>query len=616
MTLQALWDVTQQFNNKNGSILTNGKVFIYYRGRTALATTYHDEDGKVVNSNPILLDNNGRATAFANPIYSYTIVVCDYYGKELFSQDITLQDAISTAKDIVVVGTNGTVLVDNTVLPNGVQYDLAVNTDIFASKKELADLDKKLQLQKKDKQTQLTFDGSATKTVKSITQDANGVLNVEFEDIDLPQEVPNVEITSEDGTIDITSKVDTETNTKTFDLAVNLSEDAPTFGRFIANSDGLTLVKTEGNMTLSADGKIELKKGKGYHFTIRGIYYNDTLYNGLLDLSFIEYSRNESISIIVDGTLSAAQSQPFEISFDVAQRTADLKYPISFNNLTNGHLSGLTVEVHDINSVSVTGTGGTNVIIQYGQTPTQTFSQLTKLAAEGLLYAQAMTSVLQATSWSSTSISFNSTHNRYTDTWKYDVNSGWSSEQIDTAKVASANGEMPDYLGNVLQAGENVTITTDGEHVKISAAGGSATYTVLYSNDSPSASNRANSFWLAQSAFNFDYLLIDWLDVDLNARRDQVMISYMKNVSPTTEKIALSSNNFTVYVPDTASDIFGWFKWYRWYLPNKYGTLIVTDGIEYRLHTNGSIDRMGKWGGSEITVNSPSVGRITGVKLI
>ena len=384
MTLRALWPVTQQFQNKNGSILVSGKVYIYYQGRTALATTYHDEEGAVVNSNPVLLDNNGRATVFVNTIYSYTIVVCDYYGKELFSQDITLHDAISTAKDIVILGTDGTVLVDRTELPNGVQYDLFGNTDILATKKSVDDVKTDLnnltgkvdnnttqieQIQediagiestvskKKDKQNELNFNGSATKTIKKITQYPNGELDVEFEDIDLPQEVPNVTITSEDNSVKITETTDVQTNTKKFDLSVNI-EDAPTFGRFVANN-GLTLTKTEGNMTLSSDGKIQLKKGKGYHFTIRGNYYNDTLYNDLRDISFIEYSRNETIPIIIDGTLSTEQAQPFEISFDVAQRTSDLNYGIAFSGLTsNGHISGLRVEVHDINSVSVNGGSG------------------------------------------------------------------------------------------------------------------------------------------------------------------------------------------------------------------------------------------------------------------
>ena len=381
--MRALWPVTQQFQNKNGSNLVSGKIYIYYQGRTALATTYHDEDGKVINSNPVLLDNNGRATVFADTAYSYTIVVCDYYGKELFSQDITLHDVTETADEITLIGSDGSIHID-TSSSNGVKtFDMSANTDILATKKSVDDVKNDLntltgtvnnhtteigQIQediagiestvanKKDKQNEMNFNGSATKTIKKITQYPNGELNVEFEDIDLPQEVPNVEITSEDSSVNITSSVDAGTNTKTFDLSVNV-EDAPTFGRFVANNvtqSTLTLTKTEGNMTLSSDGKIQLKKGKGYHFTIRGNYYNDTLYNDLRDISFIEYSRNENIPIIVDGTLSTSQAQPFEISFDVAQRTSDLNYGIAFSGLTsNGHITGLVVEVHDINSVSV-----------------------------------------------------------------------------------------------------------------------------------------------------------------------------------------------------------------------------------------------------------------------
>ena len=237
MTLRELWPVTQQFQNKNGSNLVGGKIYIYYQGRTALATTYHDEEGTVVNANPVLLDNNGRATVFADTIYSYTIVVCDYYGKELFSQDITLHDAISTAKDVIVMGSDGSVKVDTTTLPNGVQYDLSVNTDIIATNESIAN--------KKDKQDELNFNGSATKTVKSITQNVNGELNVEFEDIDLPQEVPNVEIKSEDKSVKVTESTDSQTNTKTFDLSVDSITN-------IASSDGsINVTSANGNVNLT-----------------------------------------------------------------------------------------------------------------------------------------------------------------------------------------------------------------------------------------------------------------------------------------------------------------------------------------------------------------------------
>lgn len=73
---------------------------------------------------------------------------------------------------------------------------------------------------KKDKQDAVTFNGSATKTVKKITQNDNGEVTVEYEDIDLPQEVPNVDIVSPNNTISVSATTDPQTNTKTFEIDV------------------------------------------------------------------------------------------------------------------------------------------------------------------------------------------------------------------------------------------------------------------------------------------------------------------------------------------------------------------------------------------------------------
>ena len=54
---------------------------------------------------------------------------------------------------------------------------------------------------KKDKQTENTFTGSSTKTVKTITQDVNGELNVEFENIDYP----DYNISSSDKSINVST---------------------------------------------------------------------------------------------------------------------------------------------------------------------------------------------------------------------------------------------------------------------------------------------------------------------------------------------------------------------------------------------------------------------------
>lgn len=85
MKLTALWAPEQQFQHKDGSILVAGKIYVYNLDRTQLVTTYANGSGTVVNPNPIILDGNGRALCFANEEFKYTAVVCDYYGKELFS---------------------------------------------------------------------------------------------------------------------------------------------------------------------------------------------------------------------------------------------------------------------------------------------------------------------------------------------------------------------------------------------------------------------------------------------------------------------------------------------------------------------------------------------------
>lgn len=393
VTLAYLLSPEFEISNTEGRPLTGGYIEVYLHGTRSKYYCYSDWNGSL-HPFKIPLDSLGANIILASPAHSYDIYIYNKYDNLIMSRyNIVPSTGDGTiVKDVVTISSDDNSV--NVTSNDQTKWNLSIkdtvdkveqNTqDISDVKEELnqhkEDFDNLKvtvdnhttqigQIQediegiestlanKKDKQSELNFNGSATKTVKKITQYPNGELDVEFEDIDLPQEVPNVEITSEDSSVNITSSVDVETNTKTFDLSVNI-EDAPTFGRFVANN-GLALTKTEGNMTLSPDGKIQLKKGKGYHFTIRGNYYNNTLYNDLRDISFIEYSRNETIPIIVDGTLSTSQAQPFEISFDVAQRTSDLNYEIAFSGLTsNGHISGLRIEVHDINSVSVNGGSG------------------------------------------------------------------------------------------------------------------------------------------------------------------------------------------------------------------------------------------------------------------
>ncbi len=357
--IQALWSLDQQFQNKNGSILTHGKIYVYYSGRTALATTYSDEDGTVVNPNPIILDNNGRASCFASSMYSYTVVVCDAYGKELFSYDITLHDAIGTAEKVFVIGSDGSVQVETTTLTNGVQYDLSVNTDIIATNESVENVSSNIQTKldkKKDLQEEKSFSGSKTKTITNLSQDANGVITVNYEDIDLPSEVPNVEITSEDKSIKVTETTDVLTNTKKFDLSINVN-DPLEYGQFRATNitSQAQLTKINGNLELN-NYSIKLKKGNSYHFTVRGSYVANSAVNTNSTIVYIEPISFNNINVNVDNTITDAQF--FEISYDVYKLSSDKNYNVAFSSMSDGKVSELWVEVHNLNGVSVNGQGG------------------------------------------------------------------------------------------------------------------------------------------------------------------------------------------------------------------------------------------------------------------
>ena len=143
MALVPLYDLTQQFQNKNGSILVAGKLFVYYIGRPDLATTWADDGASAVNPNPILLDNNGRAPCFVDDGYSYTLVVCDRNGQELFSQDITPGGAGSVGGRIVyhdeTLSGTGTVssLLGVVNIPLGVDETMTAYTGVAEGKDAL-----------------------------------------------------------------------------------------------------------------------------------------------------------------------------------------------------------------------------------------------------------------------------------------------------------------------------------------------------------------------------------------------------------------------------------------------------------------------------------------------
>lgn len=66
------------FIDQNGDPLSGGKVFMYFVGTSTFSSTWQDEEGTALNTNPIVLDQAGRAGIWG--VGNYRQVVQDQFG--------------------------------------------------------------------------------------------------------------------------------------------------------------------------------------------------------------------------------------------------------------------------------------------------------------------------------------------------------------------------------------------------------------------------------------------------------------------------------------------------------------------------------------------------------
>ena len=353
-----------QIENTKGVPATGGWLEVYIHGTRNKYYCAKDFDG-TLHPFKIPLDGLGANIVLASPAHAYDVYAYNKYGSLIMPRYniVPATGDGSIVKDVVTItSTDGTVDVSTSDQTN---WDLSIKdttdqvaqntSDISDIKDDIDDINTALD-GKKNTQAAKTFTGAATKTVKKITQDANGEMNVEFEDIDLPPEVPNVEITSNDNSVQISESTDVQTNTKTFDLSVNV-DDSLEYGQFRATdvNTQAQLTKIKGNIDLN-NYAISLKKGNSYHFTVRGSYVATNTANTYATITYIEYSSFNGIQINVDNTIT--DPQDFEISYDVYNVSRDMNYNVAFAAMSGGKVSELWVEVHNLNGVSINGSGG------------------------------------------------------------------------------------------------------------------------------------------------------------------------------------------------------------------------------------------------------------------
>lgn len=126
--IRALFDQAIQFEYRNGTILSGGKIYVYHRGRTELATVYSDDIG-TVSANPVILNDMGMANIFVHDGYTYTMVCTDQYGKELFSLDKELAEGGSGSGSDVIINGSEYINVNRTVVAGDVVYTISLTDE-------------------------------------------------------------------------------------------------------------------------------------------------------------------------------------------------------------------------------------------------------------------------------------------------------------------------------------------------------------------------------------------------------------------------------------------------------------------------------------------------------
>lgn len=208
---------TFQCVNTSGKPLTEGYIEVYIHGTRNKYYCAKDFDG-TLHPFQIPLDSLGANIVLAQPLYSYDVYVYNKYN--------SLQMSRYNVKPHTDVGEAIAQLVDIQSSDNTVSIERESATGWNLSIKDTVDRVQDIENALdgfKTKQDEISESGSVTKTITNIQQNENGEISVTYEDIDLPPQVPNVEITSPNDSISISSSTDQETNIKTFEIDVKSS---------------------------------------------------------------------------------------------------------------------------------------------------------------------------------------------------------------------------------------------------------------------------------------------------------------------------------------------------------------------------------------------------------
>ena len=103
-----------QFFDDAGNVLAGGKLYFYDTGTTTLKNTYSDSDLTTPNTNPVILDGEGRVATGDGEIF-----LSGDYNVHLFdSNDVQVweRDPVSSVDDLTRVWSNGSTYNKNQIV--------------------------------------------------------------------------------------------------------------------------------------------------------------------------------------------------------------------------------------------------------------------------------------------------------------------------------------------------------------------------------------------------------------------------------------------------------------------------------------------------------------------
>ena len=200
MSFSYLFDPNKQFQSLGGVNEVGGFLRVFLNGTDDAATTYKDFNG-TLNEADIELDANGRAVVIVDNTKTYRLEVYNRLGGLMWTvSNFTAQGGSGGGgTPVSVEGTEGEVYVDSYssggILHFVVSLAQTIKDTLTSLSSSVTYLASGL-AGKKDRQAVKNFFGSATKTVTSLSQDANGEITPIFDDISYPdysQRFENIE---------------------------------------------------------------------------------------------------------------------------------------------------------------------------------------------------------------------------------------------------------------------------------------------------------------------------------------------------------------------------------------------------------------------------------------